>query len=170
MIAQYRLRSSFGNDTSPRYSPHRHDPAKGLRIGGLGLVIAMAAYGGTAQSKVAAEISPEASFSQELLKAEYVVDSSTIDLDFSLPSLVEVPSVLVEELEDALERLVGDLDVLVLGLQLVYVEEAAVEVGDLADEGVEFLASLVGLGAESLVEELEEEVPVERPELVLALC
>ena len=84
MIAQYRLRPSFGNDTSPRYSPHRHDPAKGLRIGGLALVVAMAAYAGTAQSKVATSISPEASFSQELLKAEYVVDSSTIDLDFSL--------------------------------------------------------------------------------------
>lgn len=84
MIAQYRLRPSFGNDTSPRYSPHRHDPAKGLRIGGLALVLAMAAYDGTTQSKVATSISPEASFSQELLKAEYVVDSSTIDLDFSL--------------------------------------------------------------------------------------
>ena len=84
MIARYQRRSSSGNYTSPSYSARRFDSAKGLHIGGLGLVLAMVAYDGTAQSKVATRISPEATFSQELPKAEYVVDSSTIDLDFSL--------------------------------------------------------------------------------------
>jgi hypothetical protein len=52
---------------------------------------------------------------------------------------------------------------------LVNVEETAVEVWDLADQGVEFLRSLIRLGAEALVEQTEQELAVEGPELVLAL-
>ena len=54
-------------------------------------------------------------------------------------------------------------------LELVDVEQAAVEVGHLTEERVEVRRALRGLLAEPFVEQAQQEVAVEAQELVLAL-
>ena len=67
-------------------------------------------------------------------------------------AVVEVPLVGVEEVEDLLESVVGDVDAGIVALQLVHVEETAVEVGDFAEQYSQLRFS-VGLGlAQPLVE------------------
>jgi len=49
---------------------------------------------------------------------------------------------LVEEVEDALKGFVGDMEVGVVPLDAVFLENAAIEVGNVADEFYEFLIAL----------------------------
>ena len=102
---------------------------------------------------------------------EDVADHIGVDLVVGAQRpLVQVPAVLVEEVEELLEGLVGDVDVGVALFELVDFEEAAVEVGHLAEEllqvGVEL--ALVRRLAQAVVEEPQQEVAVEGLELVLA--
>ena len=78
--------------------------------------------------------------------------------------VVEVPLVRVEEREDPLEGFVGDADFRIVALQVVRVEQAAVEVGDPAEQRRQFRGAL-GLGpAQALVEQPQQEQPVEAVE------
>ena len=82
--------------------------------------------------------------------------------------LVQVPAVAVEEVEDALEGRVGDADVGVVSLQVVDVEQAAVEEGDPTDERGQIWGSLrLGL-SEALVEQPQQEDAVELLEAPVA--
>ena len=84
-------------------------------------------------------------------------------------ALVEVPLVLVEEVEDALEGLVGNLDVWRMRcFELVHLEEAAVEIRDCAEQLFQ-LRRCASCAAEPFVEQAQQEVAVEGIELVLAL-
>lgn len=88
-------------------------------------------------------------------------------------TLIEVPLVAVEVVEDGLEGLVGNLDVpavAALGfgaLQFVDIEDAAVEIGHATEELFDGGGALDR--AQSVVEEFDKEVAVEAVELVLAL-
>jgi len=82
--------------------------------------------------------------------------------------VVEVPLVGVEQVEDLSERVVADGD-LVLRLDRVDGEDAAVDVRDVADERVDDLVvDLLAGGAEAVVEQRDEQVPVELVEVALA--
>ena len=80
---------------------------------------------------------------------------------------VEVPTPLVEEVEEALKGSVVDVDVLVVAFYLMLVEHAPIEVGNLAIN--QFKLSLMAGCIESVLEELNEEALVERlEELIIA--
>ena len=82
--------------------------------------------------------------------------------------VVEVPLVGVEQVEDLSERVVANGD-LVLRLDRVDGEDAAVDVRDVADERVDDLVvDLLAGGAEAVVEQRDEQVPVELVEVALA--
>ena len=79
-----------------------------------------------------------------------------------------MPLVGVEEVEDLLERPVGDVDVRVVALQVVNVEQAAVEVGD-ATEQLRQRRIAVGLWlSQPFVEQPAQEQAVEAVELAAA--
>ncbi len=103
---------------------------------------------------------------------EDVADDVRVDLVVGAKGpFVEVPGVLIEEVEQLFEGLVGDVDIGVAFFKLMDLEKAAVEIGDLAEEfcqvGVEL--ALIGGFAKAVVEEAEQEVAVKRLKLVLAL-
>ena len=78
--------------------------------------------------------------------------------------VVEVPVKLVEECEYLLERLVGDADVGIVALQVMDVEQAAVQVGD-TPEQFRQVGGAVDRGLpQALVEEPQQEQPVEAVE------
>ncbi len=84
-------------------------------------------------------------------------------------AVVEMPVVVVEEVEDALEGLVGDVDVAVAALESVDLEEAAVEVGHIAEQRASLGSSCaLRVRAEAIVEQAQQEVAIEGVELVLA--
>ena len=65
---------------------------------------------------------------------EDIAEDVRVDLVvFPVRPLVQVPAVAVEEVEDPLERFVGDADVGVVAFQVVNIEQAAVEEGDVAE-------------------------------------
>ncbi len=83
-----------------------------------------------------------------------------------------MPLVFIEVIEDAFERLVGDLDVLAVALGLfefMYVEQTAVEIRDIAKEFFKVGCAVFAALAETLVKQAEKKVAVETVELVLAL-
>jgi hypothetical protein len=84
-------------------------------------------------------------------------------------TLVQMPSVAVEEVEQPLERLVGDRDLRVVLLQAMDVEQSAVHVRDGAQQVVESFFPLGGRLVQSFVEQPQQEVLVERVEPVLAV-
>ena len=93
---------------------------------------------------------------------EDVAEHIRVDL-VVLPAgaLVEMPAIFVEEVEDPLEGGVGDADVGVVPLQVVYVEEATVEEGNPAEERGQIRRAL-GFGfSQAFVEQPQEEEAVE---------
>ena len=83
-----------------------------------------------------------------------------------------MPLVLIEVIEDALEGFVGNLDVLAVAFGLfefMHVEQAAVEVRDVAEELFQVGRAVFAALAEAFVEQAEQEIAVEGVELVLAL-
>ncbi len=81
--------------------------------------------------------------------------------------VVQVPLVAVEEVEDRLERLIRDVDLAVLALDLVRVKQPAIEIGDVADQVVDVPGPRLR-PAESVVEEAHQEIAVEGVEAVPA--
>ena len=98
-----------------------------------------------------------------------------IGIDFIVVAeraFVEMPLVLIEIIEDALERFVGNLDVLAVAFGLfkfMHVEQAAVEIRDVAEQFFQVGRAIFAAFAEAFVEQPEQEVTVKRVELVLAL-
>ena len=95
-----------------------------------------------------------------------------ISLSLRERAFVEMPLVLIEVVEDALEGFVGNLDVLAVAFglfELMHVEQAAVEIRDVAEEFFEVGRAVFAAFAEAFVEQAEQEVAVEGVELVLAL-
>jgi hypothetical protein len=71
-------------------------------------------------------------------------------------AFVQMPLVSVEIIEDALEGLVGNLDVLAVALGLfefVHVEQAAVEIRDVAEQFIEIRRPIFAAFAEAFMEE-----------------
>ena len=80
--------------------------------------------------------------------------------------LVEMPAPSIEEVEQRLERLVADLNV-VGGLQLVRLENAAVDIRHRADDRLNSSVSVAAVGfTQALMEERQQELLVERVELI----
>src|ERR1035437_5160138 len=78
----------------------------------------------------------------------------------------------LKEVEDALEGFVGNLDVLAVALRLfkfMHVEQAAVEIWDVAERFFEVRRAILAALAEAFVEQAEQEVAIDCVELVLAL-
>ena len=87
-------------------------------------------------------------------------------------AFVQMPLVLVEVIEDALEGFVGNLDVLAVAFgpfEFMHVEQAAVEIRDVAEQFFQVGRAILAAFAEAFVEQAEQEVAVEGIELVLAL-
>lgn len=86
LLLHYLTGESKPGDNASQYdSRDRRNRSKRRLSCGLPFVLAIGMSCASAQSIAAVpEISPEPSFSQEAAKAEYVVESSKIDLDFSL--------------------------------------------------------------------------------------
>ena len=82
--------------------------------------------------------------------------------------LVQVPAVAIEEVEDPLEGGVGDGDVGVVALQVVNVEQAAVEKGDPAEEGSQIGRALSFRLPQTFVEQPQKEEAVELLEATAA--
>ena len=85
------------------------------------------------------------------------------------PGVRREPVVLIEIIEDALEGFVRNLDVLAVAfgfLKLMHVEQAAIEIRDVAEEFFEVGRAVLAAFAEAFVEQPEQEVTVERVELV----
>ena len=79
-----------------------------------------------------------------------------------------MPLVGVEEGEDLREGVVRDADVRVVALQVVHVEQAAVEIRHLAEQGRQ-LRGAGGRGlTQALVEQPQQEQPVEAVEVAVA--
>jgi len=77
-----------------------------------------------------------------------------------------MPVPFVEECEDLLEGLVGDMDVGMVFFYLVFGEDAAVEIGNVfADDGGQFVRA--GLGIKAVVEQPLEKGDIKGVELVL---
>lgn len=74
---------------------------------------------------------------------------------------VEVPMPLIEEGEELVKDVVGDVDLRVAGLDLVLGEHAAVQVGDASVGREKRLAARLAGGVESLAEEGAKEAAVE---------
>ena len=99
---------------------------------------------------------------------EDVAENVRIDLVVvAQRALVEMPLIGVEEVEDALEGVVGNLDVRAAFFNRVLFEQAAVQIGNVSKQLVEF--RVARLAAKPLMEEAQQEVAVERIEFVLAL-
>ena len=85
-------------------------------------------------------------------------------------AFVQVPAVLIEEVEEFLEGFVGDIEIGILFFELVGFEEAAVEVRDFAEQllqgGVE--VALVGRFAEAIMKKPQEKVTIEGLKLIFA--
>src|SRR5687768_1174416 len=74
-----------------------------------------------------------------------------------------MPFVSIEEVEDYLERLVGDIDRRVSGLELMDLEQPAVEVGHSSQEAIQLGGPRLRL-TETLMEKANEEASVEGEE------
>jgi hypothetical protein len=96
-------------------------------------------------------------------------EAQDIGIDFVVGAeraFVQMPLVLIEVIEDALEGPVENLNGLPSLLDDVFLEEAAIQIRDAAQQVLEFLGP--GLAAQALVEQPQQEVAVKRIELVLA--
>ena len=82
--------------------------------------------------------------------------------------VVEMPMPLVEEREELLEDLVGNVDVAIAGFDLVFGEHAAVQIGNATVGLDEILCPPFGRLVEPVAEQVPEKAPVKRIELVLA--
>jgi hypothetical protein len=87
-----------------------------------------------------------------------------IGVDFvvgAVGAVVEMPAVSVEEGKQPVERGVGDVEVGVLLFNLVREEDAAVEVGDFAEQLVGVGGAFFFLGSKAVEEQFGQELPVE---------
>ena len=97
--------------------------------------------------------------------------AENVGIDFVVSTqraLVEVPLVGVEEAEDLLEGGVRDLNVGILLLQFVHIEQAAVEIGNRTKQLIEVLLAVGGWLAQPFMKEPDQEIAVERQELIPA--
>ena len=81
-------------------------------------------------------------------------------------AIIQVPVELIEEREELLKRLVGDGDLRVRALQHMHIEQAAVEIGHVAQQRLEFWC--MHTLTQPLMEELQQEIAVEGVELILS--
>ncbi|OQB92162.1 MAG: hypothetical protein BWX84_01071 [Verrucomicrobia bacterium ADurb.Bin118] len=79
-------------------------------------------------------------------------------------AFVQMPLILIEIIEDALERAIGNLDSTVGLLDDVRLKKTAIQVGDAAEQVLEFRRA--GLAAQPFMEQSQQEVAVERVKFI----
>ena len=104
---------------------------------------------------------------------EDIAEDIWVDLVvFAQWALIKMPLVFVEVVEDTFEGFVGNRDGFTVALRLfefMYVEQAAVEIGNVAEELFEVGRAVFAAFAKAFVEEPKQEIAVESIELVFAL-
>lgn len=87
-------------------------------------------------------------------------------------SIVKVPGEVIKEVEEPLECFVGDFNFSVALFQLVWFEETTIEIRDVAEQffKITIELSIVLVFAKTVMEELDQEVVVERLKLILPFC